>query len=106
MSKNKMKPFTKLQREEILNRIDTREETVTEDPESGDAFELTEGALEALRAKVKAGVMEFTKSEGEWMVSEFENMVGIGWSNMSSEGPEKVNGYIGSMNNGARKSKK
>ena len=103
---NKMKPFTKLQREEILNRIDTREETVTEDPESGDAFELTEGALEALRAKVKAGVMEFTKSEGEWMVSEFENMVGIGWSNMSSEGPEKVNGYIGSMNNGVRKSKK
>ena len=101
-----MKPFTKLQREEILNRIDTREDTVTEDPDSGDAFELTEGALEALRVKVKAGVMEFTQSESEWMVTEFDNMADIGWSNMRSEGPEKVNGYIGSMNNGASKSKK
>jgi len=39
------------------------------------------------------------------MITEFETCVDIGWSNMHSEGPTKVNGYINSMENAISKSK-
>lgn len=97
------KQFTKLQREEILNRIDVREETIEDDPESASGIEQQDGALEVLRSKVKAGTMDFTEGERTWLLEEVENMESIGWDNMRSEGPERVNGYIGSMRNAAKK---
>lgn len=98
-----MKPFTRLQREEIEHKIDVRQESIEDDMDSASGIELEEGALDNLRAKIRSGIMDFTEGERQWIVSELENAEDIGWSNMRSEGPEKVNGYIGSMRNAINK---
>ena len=97
-----MKTFTLYQKEEILHRIDVREETLEVDPESCDDFE-NSGGLESLREKIKGDVMEFTLQEITWLKTELEDIEDIGWSNMRSLGPEKVNGHIRSMQNAQTK---
>ncbi len=66
-------PFTEYQKEEILHLISVRIETVTEDPESADEFE-TPASLEALEAKIKAGVLglDLTEDEQDWLRGELE----------------------------------
>ncbi len=58
--------------QEILYKLEVRMETVQNDPESGDEFELIPGALQELEKKLKKLDPVFTEPEIKWMVEELE----------------------------------
>lgn len=68
---------TKFQASEIRHRCEVRSDTVEMDPESGDAFELTAGALDTLKEKFRSLTVELTEAETEWTRGEVENMLDI-----------------------------
>lgn len=56
----------------ILNAIQVRLDTISDDPESADDFE-TISRLEILESKIKNNNFSFTESEKKWLVEEIEN---------------------------------
>lgn len=97
-----MKSFSKLQREEILYKIQMRRETVEMDPESGSEFEKQLGFFDRIEKKINNGQMDFEFEEGCWLKEELENCEDIAWGNYTSDGI-KVLGYAGSMRNAINK---
>lgn len=93
-----MRAFTKLQKEEALYKIDIRMGVVDDDPDSGDDFENTPGALQSLRDKVSSNAMNFTPAEAEFLKAEFWNCEDMAWSNIGCEGVKAL-GYAASMQN-------
>lgn len=96
-----MKPLTKLQIEELLPLIEIRRETVEEDPLSGDAFELTPGALDTLEGKLNAGAADYTPEEVAWMVKELNEQISKCEASSGDVDltPAKQRAYINSMQN-------
>lgn len=100
-----MKPFTKSQQYEILDSIDLRIDTITDDPESATEFETVEN-LNALREKVKVNDMNLSKDERVWIWEEMEWKVEMAIG--ARENPEigfRAQSEINSLNNAIDKVK-
>ena len=94
--------FTKLQKEEILHKIEVRQESIEDDPESGTEYENTEGALDFLASKIRTDRMDVEFEEIEWLKAELENSEDICLSNYKSIGIG-VMGAANSMRNAINK---
>jgi hypothetical protein len=78
--------LTRFQAEEIEHRLHVRKDTVHDDPESGDRFENTPGALDRLLRKVtglgaNGGTLEVTAAERAWLREEVSNLADIASAN-------------------------
>jgi hypothetical protein len=81
--------FTKLQLDEIIAKLEIRQETIEGDIESADEFEAMPGALEALKTKLEAGSMDFTEAEKKWMRGEFNDLIEVAYGNMNGHGKQE-----------------
>lgn len=98
-----MKPFTKSQQYEILDSIDLRIDTITDDPESATEFETVEN-LNALKEKVKVNDMNLSKDERVWIWEEMEWKMEM--AKAAVENPEigfKAQAEVNSFNNAINK---
>jgi len=93
-----MKLFTKLQREEILDSIDLRLDTITDDHESATAFE-SEESLNKLKSKIEAKQMDLTAGEIEWINEELDWKLEIGYAAAETEVGFAAQGWINSLQN-------
>lgn len=98
---------TAFQAEEIEHRINVRRGAAEDDPESGDDFENTPGALDALNAKIQpllkgGGVLTITEPERVWLLGEVGNMADIAAANSRRD----FTGYGGWLSSFTRLEKK
>ena len=93
-----MKRFTKKQKEEILDAIDLRLDTISDDAESATEFE-SEQSLNDLKAKVESGNMDFTHGEVEWIKEEMGWKLEMHYAAAETEIGFAAQGNINSLQN-------
>lgn len=93
-----MKQFTKRQKEEILDAIDLRLDTISDDTESATLFE-GEQSLNILKSKIENGNMVFTKNEAEWIKEEMEWKLEMHYAAADTEIGFAAQGNINSLQN-------
>jgi len=98
-----MKKFTSLQITDILDCIDLRIDTISDDPESADEFETIEN-LNILMEKIKAKDINLTIAERAWICEELEWKIEMAES--AKDNPEigfKAQAEINSLRNAINK---
>lgn len=97
-----MKQFTKRQREEILDAIDLRLDTISDDSESATSFE-SKQSLNALKNKIESGNMIFTNDEAGWIKEEIEWKLEMHYAAAETEIGFAAQGGINSLQNSINK---
>lgn len=93
-----MKQFTKKQKEEILDAIDLRIDTISDDTESATHFE-SEESLNKLKVKIESNSMSFTYDEVEWIKEEMEWKLEMHYAAAETEIGFAAQGNINSLQN-------
>ena len=93
-----MKKFTTKQKEEIMDAIDLRLDTISDDVESATAFE-SETSLKELKVKIEGGNMLFSFDEAEWIKEEMEWKLEMHYAASETEIGFAAQGNINSLQN-------
>ena len=96
--KKAINKFTKKQKEEILDAIDLRLDTISDDVESATAFE-SEQSLNNLKSKIEGGNMNFTSDEIEWIKEEMKWKLEMHYAAAQTEVGFAAQGNINSLQN-------